>query len=99
MSGAPTFTRRQVGFLLYFDFERDKVVHVRELQSSREMRHFAGAMVESDSQKDSRQTQDYKDTGCCQNLLFSQAHFIGLDIFRRGVPNQEPFEASPLGKP
>jgi hypothetical protein len=88
MSGAPTFTQRQVGFLLYFDFERDKVVHVRELQSSREMRHFAGAMVESDSQKDSRQTQDYKDTACCQNLLFSQAHFIGLDISGRCVPTR-----------
>jgi len=88
MSGAPTFTQRQVGFLLYSDFERDKVVHVRELQSSREMRHFAGAMVESDSQKDSRQTQDYKDTACCQNLLFSQAHFIGLDISGRCAPTR-----------
>ena len=88
MSGASTFTERQVGFILYIDFERDKVVHVRELQSSREMRHFASAMVESDSQKDSRQTQDYKDTGCCQNLLFSQAHLIRLDISGRCVPTR-----------
>ena len=89
MPGAPTFAQRQVGFLPYFDVERDKVVHVKELQSSQEMRHFTSAMVESDSQqKDSRQTQDYKDTACCQNLLFSQADFIGLDISGRYVPTR-----------
>jgi hypothetical protein len=88
MSGAPTFTQRQAGFLLYFDFERDKVVHVKELESSWEMRLFTSAMVESDNQKDNRQTQDYKDTACCQNLLFSQAHFIRLDISGRCVPTR-----------